>query len=49
MAARHVGLGPGLVDEDQPRSSKLSLMSLPALTPPSDVGSILFGCVQAFF
>jgi hypothetical protein len=25
------------------------LMRLPALTPPFDVGTILLGCMQAFF
>jgi hypothetical protein len=49
VRARHVGLGPGLVNEDKPRRIELCLMSLPAITPPSDVGPILFGGVQAFF
>jgi hypothetical protein len=49
MQARHVGLGPGLVDEDEPRRIELSLVLLPALTPPFDVGPILLGGVQAFF
>jgi len=49
VAPRHVGLGPSLVDEDKPRRIEFMLMRLPALTPPFDVGAILFGCVQAFF
>jgi hypothetical protein len=49
MPARHVGLGPGLVDEDQPRRIELGLMALPALTPPCDVGPVLLRGVQAFF
>jgi len=49
MRARHVGLGPRLIEEDETRRIELSLMSLPAFTPPGDVRTILFGCVQAFF
>ena len=47
--AGHVGLGPGLVDEDEPRGIEPSLIALPALTPPFDVGTVLLGRVQAFF
>jgi hypothetical protein len=49
VCARHVGFGPGLVDEDQTRRIELSLVFLPALTPPFDVGPILLGGVQTFF
>jgi hypothetical protein len=49
VCARHVGFGPGLVDEDQPRRIELSLMLLPALTPPFNVRAILLRGVQAFF
>ena len=47
--ARHVGLGPGLVDDDQPRWIKPALMHLPAQAPSCDVGAILFGGEQSFF
>jgi hypothetical protein len=49
MGLRHVGLGPGLVDEDQAGGIELALMALPALAPPCNVRPILFACVQAFF
>jgi hypothetical protein len=47
--ARHVGLGPGLVDEDQARRVKPALILLPAGAPACDVRSVLLGRVQAFF
>jgi len=47
--ARHVGFGPGLVDEDQPRRIKPTLIGLPACAPSGDVGTILFGGEQRFF
>ena len=46
---RHVGLGPGLVDEDQAARIDQPLARLPLLTPPGDVGTILLPCEQAFF
>jgi len=49
MGSGHIGLGPGLVDEDQSRWIKLALMTLPSITPSCDVGTILFAGVQAFF
>jgi hypothetical protein len=49
MTARHVGLGPGLVDEDQASGIKPALIALPLGASASDVGSILFAGVQAFF
>ena len=49
MKASHIGLGPGLVDEDQLRRIELMLMPFPALTSPCDVRAILFAGVQAFF
>jgi len=49
MAAGHVGLGPGLVDEDQTGRIELALMALPALPLARDVGPVLLGRVQAFF
>ena len=49
MGARHIRLRPSLVDEDKPVRGELSLVALPAATPPSNVGSVLFAGVQAFF
>ena len=49
MGARHVGLDPGLVDEDQASWIEFALMRLPAYAPPGDVRPVLLGCVQAFF
>jgi hypothetical protein len=49
MGAGHVGLGPGLVDEDEPPRIDRRLTRLPALTPPGDVRPVLFGGAQAFF
>ena len=46
---RHVGLGPGLVDEHQAGGVDPPLILLPLLTPPGDVGTILLLCEQAFF
>ena len=49
MRAGHVGLGPGLVDEDKPPRIDRRLTRLPALTPPGDVRPVLFGGAKAFF
>jgi hypothetical protein len=49
MAARHVGFGPGLVDEDKPSRIDRRLPRLPLLTPPGDVRPVLFGGAKAFF
>src|SRR5580700_6616091 len=49
MGARHVGLGPGLVDEDKPPRIDRRLTRLPPLTPPGDVRSVLFGGAKTFF
>ena len=49
VGSRHVGLGPGLVDEDQARWIKPSLVFFPLAPPPGDVGPILLAGVQAFF
>jgi hypothetical protein len=49
MSARHVGLGPGLVDEDEPPRIDPRLTRSPPLTPPGDVRPVLFGCAKAFF
>lgn len=45
----HVGLGPSLVEEDQPRRVKLLLMRLPTQPPARDVGTVLLGGEQSFF
>ena len=45
----HVGLGPGLVDEDQAVRGDLVLVAPPALAPARHVGPILLGGAQAFF
>src|SRR5437879_3036101 len=49
MAAGHVGLGPGLVDEHQATGIKPVLILLPPLPPAGHVGAILLGGEQAFF
>jgi len=46
---RHVGLGPGLVDEDEATRIDPSLILPPLLTPSHDRGSILLACEQRFF
>src|SRR5262245_39119815 len=40
---RHIGLGPRLVDEDQPAWIEPVLISLPVFTPSGDVGAVLLG------
>jgi hypothetical protein len=47
--AGHVGLGPGLIDEDQAARIKAPLVLLPLDPPASDVGAVLLGGEQAFF
>jgi hypothetical protein len=47
--SRHVGFGPGLVDEDEARRIKSALIGFPAGASSGDVGTILFGCEQCFF
>ena len=46
---RHVGLGPGLVDEDEAGRVDAALIALPALTLSGDVGTRLLGGQHAFF
>lgn len=46
---RHVGLRPGLVDEDETRWIKPALILLPLLAPPCDLWPELFGGQHAFF
>jgi len=49
VGAGHVGLGPGFIDEDQAGGIDARLMAAPACAAPRNVGSMLLGCVQAFF
>lgn len=49
VGAGHVGLGPGLVDEDQAARIKPGLMALPARPLPGHVRTVLLGAEQAFF
>jgi len=49
MGAGHVGLGPGLVDEDQARRVNAVLVALPPLALAGDVGAVLLGGAQSFF
>jgi hypothetical protein len=46
---RHVGFGPGLVDEDQACGINPSLIAFPLPASTGDVGSSLFAGVQRFF
>jgi hypothetical protein len=48
MQAGHVGLRPGLVDEDQTGRTNLALPLLPLSSPPRDVSAILLAGAQAF-
>lgn len=47
--AGHVGLHPGLVDEDQPARIKPALMGFPAAPEPRQLGAILLFAQQRFF
>ena len=49
VGAGHVGLGPGLVDEDQAGGIKPPLILLPLRAPARHVRPILLAGVQAFF
>lgn len=46
---RHIGLGPGFVDEDEARRIKPALVLLPLLSSPGDLWPELFGGQHAFF
>lgn len=46
---RHVRLGPGFINEDQPLGIKPRLILLPLCAPSRDLGAILFGGEQRFF
>ena len=47
--ADHLGVGPGLVDEDQALGVKLALGGLPGEAALGHVRPILLGGVQSFF
>jgi hypothetical protein len=49
MGADHVGLGPGLIDEDEAGGINLSLMLFPACPSARDVVPVLFAGQQRFF
>jgi hypothetical protein len=46
---RHVGLDPGLINEDQPFGIEMILQALPPLSFASDIGTSLFKGEQRFF
>ena len=46
---RHVGFGPGFVDEDQPLRLDAVLILCPLRPPPCDVGAIPFASHYGFF
>lgn len=45
----HVGLGPGLIDEDEAAGIRPPLELLPLLAPSGDLGPQLFGGKHGFF
>ena len=45
----HVGLGPGLVDEDQTLGIDARLAGLPLQAAPGDIRAILLSCERGFF
>jgi hypothetical protein len=49
MTAGHVGLGPGLIDEDQARRINAALVLSPLAASPGHVRPILLTGAQAFF
>jgi len=46
---RHVGLGPGLIEEDQAAGFNPVLIGRPLRAPPRNVGAILFAGEHGFF
>jgi hypothetical protein len=46
---RHIGLDPGLVDEDQPSRIEAALIFLPLSPPARDVRTALFAWQNGFF
>lgn len=49
VTARHVGGGPCLVDEDEPRGIEVELAVEPCLPTPQDVGSVLLARMRSRF
>jgi hypothetical protein len=49
MDRRHVGLGPGFVDEDKARGINPLLILLPPVAPPGDVPAVLLSAMNGFF
>lgn len=49
MQAGHVGLCPGLVDENQPRRRNQALPLAPLAPPAGDISALLLAGVQGFF
>jgi hypothetical protein len=49
VTARHVGGGPGLVDEDQALGVEIKLPFEPGLALLRDVGTTLLGRVRSLF
>ena len=49
MAARHVGGGPGLVDEDEALRIKVELAVEPGLASAQDVGPVLLDRMAGLF
>ena len=49
VAARHVGGGPGLVDEHEALRLKIELPLEPGSTPLQDIRPVLFGGVRRLF
>jgi hypothetical protein len=49
MRAGHVGLRPGLIDEDQALGINASLIAPPSGALSRDVGTLLLGGAQGFF
>jgi hypothetical protein len=46
---RHIRLGPGLIDEDEPRGIDFRLVFFPLRAAPGDVGPVLLACDRGFF
>ena len=49
MGRRHVGLGPGLVDEDQPARIQFRTLCQPVRAPRLYVGTVQLGGRQRLF
>ena len=49
MGRRHVGLGPGLVDEDEVARVERRALAQPGRTPGLDIGTVAFGRGQGLF